>query len=173
MSAWRASSAKAVVSAWNCLAAAAPALALEQLPEPAPIELAGEHARTVLYIEDNLSNLDLVERILQKRPRGCVSSRPSTGTSVCGLAREQLPDLILLDLDLPDLDGREVLRRLRADATTRHIPVVVVSANALPRGIEQLRAAGANEYVTKPIDVREFFRVLDEQFETMSPCAGA
>ena len=142
----------------------APALALLGEPEPGPLESAGEQPRVVLYIEDNLSNLDLVERILQKRA-GLRLIQAIRGDLGLRLAREQQPHLILLDLDLPDLDGREVLRRLRTDSTTRHIPVVVVSANALPRGIEQLRAAGADAYVTKPIDVREFFRVLDEQFE--------
>ncbi len=126
----------------------------------------------VLYIEDNLSNLDLVERILQKRAglRLIQAIRRDLGLR---LAREQQPHVILLDLDLPDLDGREMLRRLRADPATKDIPVVVASANALPRGIEQLHAAGANSYVTKPIGVREFFRVLDGQFEMSNSHAGA
>jgi signal transduction histidine kinase/CheY-like chemotaxis protein len=152
--------------------ATAPALALLSVPEPDPLALDEEQPRTVLYIEDNLSNLDLVEQILQKRA-GLRLIPALRGDLGLRLAREQQPDVILLDLDLPDLEGREVLRRLRADETTRHIPVVVVSANALPRGIEQLRAAGANAYVTKPIDVRQFFRVLDEQFESIKSHALA
>jgi signal transduction histidine kinase/ligand-binding sensor domain-containing protein/CheY-like chemotaxis protein len=152
--------------------AAAPTLALSPVPEPDPLAVDREQARTVLYIEDNLSNLDLVEQILQMRA-GLRLIQAIRGDLGLRLAREEQPDLILLDLDLPDLDGREVLRRLRANEATRHIPVVVVSANALPRGIEQLRAAGANAYVTKPIDVREFFRVLDEQFDLLKSPALA
>ncbi len=141
-----------------------PELTLPEMPDPTPLSKTGEPTRSVLYIEDNLPNLDLVERILERRSglRLIPAIRGDLGLS---LARQHCPDLILLDLDLPDLDGREVLRRLRADPITQEIPVVVVSANALPCGIEQLSAAGADAYVTKPIDVREFFRVLDEQFK--------
>ena len=78
------------------------------------------------------------------------------------LARQHSPDLILLDLHLPDLPGWDVLSRLQGDAATREIPVVIISADATSRQIERLMAAGARAYLTKPLDMLEFFRVIDE-----------
>ncbi len=78
------------------------------------------------------------------------------------MARQHSPDLILLDLHLPDLPGWDVLSQLKANATTRDIPVVVISADATKRQINRLMAAGAARYLTKPLDVTKFFRVLDE-----------
>ena len=78
------------------------------------------------------------------------------------LTREHHPDLILLDLHLPDIGGAEVLRRLRESPETREIPVVVVSADATPRQIERLRADGARDYLTKPFDVKKFLALVDE-----------
>jgi signal transduction histidine kinase/ActR/RegA family two-component response regulator len=125
-------------------------------------------AHTVLYIEDNPSNLSLVECILDNRPgvRLISAMRGELGLS---LAREHLPDLILLDLDLPGMHGSEVLASLRTDPLTQKTPVVVISANAVTKTIDQTLAAGADGYLTKPINIREFFRVLDEQFETVAP----
>jgi CheY-like chemotaxis protein len=116
--------------------------------------------RTLLYIEDNLSNLRLVERILSRRPKVKLISAMQASIGL-DLARQHHPDLILLDLHLPDIPGDEVLRQLRADRRTAQIPVVVVSADATAGQIERLRAAGANEYLTKPIDVRRFLAVID------------
>jgi CheY-like chemotaxis protein len=118
------------------------------------------HSRTVLYIEDNLSNVQLVERILQKRPHVelLVAMQGQIGLE---LARQHHPDLVLVDLNLPDLDGETVLRRLRAEPSMRDVPVVVLSADATLGQIARLRAAGADDYVTKPIDVARFLRVVD------------
>ena len=77
------------------------------------------------------------------------------------LAREHRPDVILLDLHLPDIPGDEVLRRLRSDARVRDVPVVIVSADATPSSVERLRILGADAYLTKPLDVDEFLRVVD------------
>jgi CheY-like chemotaxis protein len=77
------------------------------------------------------------------------------------LAREHSPDLILLDLHLPGLPGWEVLAELKADAATREIPVIVISADATSRQIERLMEAGARSYLTKPLNVDEFFEVLE------------
>ena len=147
-------------------AAAAPEpLRLEPRPGWLPTA-AHAPARTVLYIEDNLSNYNLVEYIFADRPglRLLPAIRGEIGLK---LAREQQPDLILLDLDLPDLHGREVLKSLRADPLTRKTPVVVISANAMPRMVEQTLAAGAKAYLTKPINVRDFLSVLDEQLSAV------
>ncbi len=77
------------------------------------------------------------------------------------LARQHPPDLILLDLHLPDIQGDEILRQLRADPRTEHLPIVMISADATPAQIERLRAAGASDYLTKPIDVRRFLSLID------------
>ena len=117
--------------------------------------------RTLLYIEDNLSNLTLIEQILEERPEIELLSAMQ-GQVGLDLARQHSPDLILLDLHLPDLPGWEVLSQLKAGETTSHIPVVVVSADATTRQIKRLAKAGAATYLTKPLDVAEFFQVLDQ-----------
>jgi PAS domain S-box-containing protein len=135
---------------------------LETLEEgPAPVALDGVAHReaTLLYIEDNLANLSLVETILLSRPRW--RTMPALqGLIGLELAREHRPDLILLDLHLPDIDGEEVLRRLRAEARTVAIPVVVITADATPTAVERLRAAGADAYLTKPLDIDEFLETV-------------
>jgi CheY-like chemotaxis protein len=117
--------------------------------------------RRILYIEDNLSNLTLVEEILRDQPEIELISAMQ-GQLGLDLARKHSPDLILLDLHLPDLPGWEVLAQLRRDEVTRGIPIVVISADATARQIERLMAAGAHAYLTKPLDVSEFFRVVEE-----------
>jgi len=121
--------------------------------EPAP-------TLTVLYIEDNLSNLQLVERVLSRRPgvRLISAMRPQLGLD---LAAEHDPDLILLDLHLPDMPGQEVLRRLRAEPRTAEVPVVILSADARPTLVDQLLAQGARAFLTKPLDVKELLELLD------------
>jgi signal transduction histidine kinase/CheY-like chemotaxis protein len=116
---------------------------------------------TVLYVEDNLANLRLIRSILELRPG--IDLVPATqGRLAFELAHAHRVDLVLLDLNLPDMRGEDVLQRLRADERTRHVPVVVVSADATPRQIDRLRAVGARAYLTKPLDVEEFLSVLDE-----------
>ncbi|HMA37696.1 MAG TPA: CHASE3 domain-containing protein [Chloroflexia bacterium] len=127
---------------------------------PAAEAVPADGGATLLYIEDNLSNLRLIERLLQQRPT--LRLLPAMqGTLGLDLAREHQPDLILLDLHLPDLSGEEVLARLQADARTASIPVVVLSADATPQRIQRLLAAGARAYLTKPIMIAEFWQVLD------------
>jgi PAS domain S-box-containing protein len=118
-------------------------------------------AGKILYIEDNLSNLTLVEEMLAEHP-GIELLTAMQGRLGLDLARQHSPDLILLDLHLPDLRGHEVLARLRQDEVTRDIPVVVISADATARQIQRLMAGGARNYLTKPLDIGEFFRVIDE-----------
>ena len=124
-------------------------------------EASGGDGGKILYIEDNLSNLTLVEQMLAEQPQLQLLTAMQGGLGL-DLARQHLPDLILLDLHLPDLRGQEVLERLRNDAVTRDIPVVIISADATARQINQLKAAGARSYLTKPLDISEFFRVIDE-----------
>jgi PAS domain S-box-containing protein len=115
---------------------------------------------TILYIEDNPSNLRLVERILAKRPEFRLLST-SQGKAGIQLAREQKPDIILLDLHLPDIHGHEVLARLRNDEATAHIPVIIVSADATMRQVQKLKESGAHDFLTKPIAVGRLLEVLD------------
>jgi CheY-like chemotaxis protein len=117
-------------------------------------------AITVLYIEDNMSNLRLVERVLGRRPgvRLISAMRPELGLE---LASEHHPDLVLLDLHLPDMPGEVVLRRLQANPRTAEIPVVILSADARPGLIQRLLEQGARAFLTKPLDVKEFLELLD------------
>ncbi len=115
---------------------------------------------TLLHIEDNLSNLKLVERILGRRPAVRLISA-SQGAAGLDLARQKRPDVILLDLNLADISGDEILRQLRDDPRTAPIPVIMVSADATFEQIEKLRVTGATDYLTKPIDVRRFLEVVD------------
>jgi PAS domain S-box-containing protein len=132
---------------------------LQQIGEPTTIEPMTQ--QTVLYIEDNLSNLRLIERILVQRP-GVKLIAAMQGNLGLELAREHQPDLVLLDLNLPDVPGREVLQRLKAESATRDTPVIIISADATPGEVARLSAAGASAYLTKPFDVKKFLDLLDE-----------
>ena len=117
-------------------------------------------SQTILYIEDNLSNLRLIERIISERPQIRLLSAMQASLGL-ELARDHRPDLVLLDLHLPDMAGDEVLRRLREDPTTRTIPVVMISADATQTQINRLLAAGADDYLTKPLDVARFLQTVE------------
>ncbi len=132
-----------------------------------PDKVADGAAATVLYIEDNPSNLRLVERILSQRPEIQLLSAEQ-GRAGIELARERKPDAILLDLNLPDIQGHEVLMNLRANETTAEIPVIIVSADATPGQIQRLKQAGAQAYLTKPIAVGRFLQVLDETLKSLA-----
>jgi signal transduction histidine kinase len=118
--------------------------------------------RIVLYIEDNSASARLMERIFG-RWRNVKLIWAMQGRIGIDLARQHHPDLILLDLHLPDIQGIEVLEKLRADPATRAIPIIVASADATPGQIARLRAAGADEYLTKPIDVARFNELMRER----------
>jgi signal transduction histidine kinase/CheY-like chemotaxis protein len=146
-----------------------------QHAEPAHDRPETDQALTVLYIEDNASNLQLIERVLRQRPGVKLFSamRPQLGLD---LAEAYRPDVVLLDLHLPDMPGQEVLRRLRAHPRTAGIPVVILSADARPSLIRQLLDQGARAFLTKPLDLNELLRLLntiaDEQ-ERSHPQAPA
>jgi PAS domain S-box-containing protein len=125
---------------------------------------AAEARRTILYIEDNLSNLTLIEQILEEQPDFTLMTAMQ-GNIGLDLARRHAPDLILLDLHLPDMPGWQVLAQLQAHKETRFIPTIVISADATAGQIERLRAAGARAYLTKPLNVDQFLRVLGENTE--------
>jgi signal transduction histidine kinase/CHASE3 domain sensor protein len=125
-----------------------------------PVLVAGKTTK-LLYVEDNLSNNLLMERILESRPEVQLISTMQ-GRLGIDLARQHQPDLICLDLHLPDINGDEVLRILRTQPATASIPVAMISADATPGQIERLMAAGANAYFTKPLDVKAMLRYVDE-----------
>ncbi|MBU1691969.1 MAG: PAS domain S-box protein [Gammaproteobacteria bacterium] len=115
---------------------------------------------TVLYIEDNPSNLRLVAQILGRRQHIhlLTAHTPELGIE---LAMARRPELILLDINMPGMDGYQVLEVFKADDRLKSIPVIAITANAMPRDIERGKAAGFAAYVTKPIDMTEFFSALD------------
>ena len=129
--------------------------------EPVSELKSAQGKRTILYIEDNLSNLNLVQEILRQQPQIELLSAMQ-GRLGLDLARKHSPDLILLDLHLPDLNGWEVFSQLRSAEATRNIPVIVISADATPRQVQQFMSAGARDYLTKPLDVTKFSRVIEE-----------
>ncbi len=122
-----------------------------------------QHARlyTMLYVEDNPANLMLVEDIIKRRQNIRLISAKD-GKHGIEIARTCLPDLILMDINLPGISGIQALHILSRDPTTKHIPVLALSANAMPRDIEIGLEAGFFRYLTKPIKVNEFMDTLDE-----------
>jgi CheY-like chemotaxis protein len=115
----------------------------------------------LLYIEDDIANITLVERILELRPE-LSFKHAGYGRLGIDMAKRENPRLILLDLNLPDINGAEVLQVLQSTSETAHIPVVVLSANAIPTQIERLLAAGARNYLTKPFELDQFLALLDD-----------
>ena len=117
-------------------------------------------ARTVPYIDDDAGNLLLIERLLSRHPRFRLLQAPD-GTTGLELARRELPDVILLDLILPDTSGADVLVTLASDPATNEIPVIVVSSEAYPATIDQILACGVRRYLTKPLDLDKLIAALD------------
>jgi PAS domain S-box-containing protein len=148
-------------------AAAAPQLTAdiaEAAANPQAQAQRGALLRTLLYVEDNPANLKLIERLIARRPDMRLLSA-TDGTRGIQLARANQPEVILMDINLPGISGIEALRILREDPDTAHIPVVALSANAMPRDIEKGLHAGFFRYLTKPIKVDEFMQTLDAVME--------
>lgn len=116
---------------------------------------------TILYIEDNNSNIELVEQILHYKRSQIQLISNVYGKNAFKLAVENNPDLILLDLDLPDISGEKVLKQLLSNNLTMSIPIVIISANAMPNQVAKMLKTGAKEYLTKPLDVAAFIKVVD------------
>jgi len=139
------------------LAAVEPAIAPSDTVTPT---VAG--GATILYIEDNESNILLLERLLELRP-GTTLITAATGEGGLELAETCDPDLILLDVNLPDIAGGDVVRILRERPNTRYVPIVVLSADATPTHVARVLDSGADHYLTKPIDVAELFSTVDAE----------
>ena len=126
----------------------------------------------VLYVEDNLDNLKLVEAIMERLPWVKLMTAMQ-GRLALELAQEHHPDLILLDLHLPDMHGSEVLRRLKTEPATQKTPVIILSADAKLEHIDDLLAGGARIYLTKPIDIQEFLNMVAESLAEIPRSAGS
>ncbi len=138
----------------------APQLVASDEPLGLTAQQTSNQVRTLLYVEDNPANLMLVEDLIARRPDiRLLSARD--GTLGIKLAMKVVPDMILMDINLPGINGVKVLEILAKDPTTSHIPVVALSANAMPRDIEKGLEAGFFRYLTKPIRVNEFMDTLD------------
>ena len=131
----------------------------------------GALLRTLLYVEDNPANLKLIEQLIARRADMRLLSA-TDGTRGIQLARANQPEVILMDINLPGISGIEALKILREDAATAHIPVVALSANAMPRDVEKGLQAGFFRYLTKPIKVNEFMQTLDAVMEFTRLAAG-
>ena len=121
-------------------------------------------ARTLLYVEDNPANMTLVQKIIERYPSIRLLTA-TDGLKGIAMARAALPDVILLDINLPGISGFETLKLLREDALTAHIPALALSANAMQRDIKKGEDAGFLRYLTKPIKVDEFMLALNAALE--------
>ena len=137
--------------------AEAAALARPQVPAGAPL-------RTLLYVEDNPANLELVEQLIARRPDLRLLGA-ADGNLGIEFARAYQPEVILMDINLPGISGIAAMKILRADPSTAHIPIIALSANAVPRDIAQGLEAGFFNYLTKPIKVNQFMEALDLALE--------
>lgn len=140
-------------------AAAAAEEAGDALPTSAP-RAANTTNRTVLYIEDNPPNIALMQAVLGRRPHWQLQIA-RTGSEGLEKLRRQRPDLLLIDLHLPDISGEAIVQAVRDEPALRDLPFAILSADALPATVERLRASGASEYLTKPLDLPKLFALLD------------
>jgi len=116
-------------------------------------------SRTILYIEDNPVNVVIVKKVVEKRTSHTLISAPDAQSGLI-IAKEQRPDLILMDINLPGMNGFEAMQELQKNEVTRDIPVSAISANATPDDIAKGRAAGFQEYITKPFNVNELLNTI-------------
>ncbi|MFP4160587.1 MAG: ATP-binding protein [Ectothiorhodospira sp.] len=134
---------------------------------PASTPRKGARVFTILHVDDNPSNLRLVEQILTRRSSVRLLNAPSPGLGL-ELATVHCPDLIILDINMPGLNGYQVLEHLRGDPSTARIPVVALTANATQQDRERGRRAGFDDYLTKPLDLERFLGVVDARMATVT-----
>ena len=150
-------------------------LPVADVTQAATVALMPEHIdmplRTLLYVEDNLANLALVEAIISRRPDLRLLTA-TDGDKGIEIARAVLPDVILMDINLPGISGVEAMKMLAKDSATAHIPVLALSANAIARDIAHGLEAGFFRYLTKPIKINEFIDTLDIALEFSSSTAS-
>jgi CheY-like chemotaxis protein len=154
--------------------AAAPQLEVDRATPAAIAPAQARHGaplRTLLYVEDNPANLKLIEQLIARHPHMRMLSALNGNLGI-ELARAHRPDVILMDINLPGISGIQALQILREDPATAHIPVVALSANAMPRDIEKGLRAGFFRYLTKPIKVDEFMDALNVALEFAAQKVG-
>ena len=130
------------------------------LREPRPYQLAVQDSFTLLYVEDNPSNIRLMEQICSRYPQIRLEVAEEAFLGIYK-ARSEAPDVIILDINLPGMDGYEALSVLKRDPVTTAIPVLGLSANAMPYDIERGKSAGFYDYLTKPVDIEHLVQVLN------------
>jgi CheY-like chemotaxis protein len=135
-----------------------------QAPWPALALAQSHHTRTVLYVEDNQANAELVTQIIARSPNVRLLLA-GNGLHGVALAVAELPDLIFMDMNLPGMDGLKALQLLRANPAIQHIPVIALSANAMPNFVDKAIEAGCIRYLTKPIKLAEFMDALEAGFQ--------
>ncbi len=140
----------------------------EHLMDTPPKASDGRAQRRVLYVEDNPANLELVAQLIARR-RDLQMLSATDGLLGVEYARACLPDVILMDINLPGLSGTAAMKLLRADPATSHIPIIALSANAVPRDIQHALEAGFFKYLTKPIVVNQFMEALDVALNGSQP----
>lgn len=116
--------------------------------------------RRILIVEDNSDMRDFLRRVLARH--GYAHLEAADGIEGMEIARRDHPDLILMDMSLPELDGFEATRRLKADETTQHVPIIAVTAHARPVDERRALEAGCDAYLSKPYSLREFLNVVQE-----------
>jgi CheY-like chemotaxis protein len=117
--------------------------------------------KRILLVEDNEQNRDMLSRRLRKK--GYLVSEAIDGLQAIEMAGAEMPELILMDISLPELDGLEATRRIRADAKTGDIPIIALTAHALPTDREQALQAGCNDFDTKPVDMPRLLEKISTQ----------
>ena len=153
---------------WIELARASHSPTSASAPHAIPAVRSVGTARKILYIEDNPANRRLMEQIFGRLPN-LILVAAANGEAGLRLARTEAPDLILLDIHLPDLDGFEILRRLRATPGMSKIPVLALTADAMPREIQRGRQAGFDAYITKPLDIQKFIETMMASLDRAQP----
>jgi len=120
-----------------------------------------QQAKTILYVEDHATNLLLVQQILSTRTPHEMLSAVNAEQGI-EIAREQQPDLILMDIEMPGMNGYDALEILQDDPKTSHIPVIAVTAHAMQDQIEKAKISAFREYITKPINMDQLLRAVQE-----------
>ncbi|MBP6851251.1 MAG: response regulator [Rhodoferax sp.] len=123
--------------------------------------------KTILIVEDNDKNMKLARDVLQAK--GYRTLEAVNGTDGVRLALERVPDLVLMDIQLPDINGVEAFRRIRADPASAHVPVVAFTASVTPMDRNRITDAGFNGFIGKPINLKEFLDTVRQMLEDAAP----
>lgn len=137
--------------------------------EEVKVDAAIPHSGMIVYVEDNPSNIELLENVICEFREGILLKTISDGSLAFEFIIQNKPDLIILDLNLPGLDGDYILESIRKDKRTKNIPVVILTADAMPERLETLMSKGADNYLTKPIDIEVFLHILDNFLTSKKP----